>query len=115
MEQTAAMYCSQRICSLRATRSGHRPAGLLRRLSNAQVLTIASAVARYFGGNSVPGQQYMKQHWGLIRLADSLVGLFATFGTRLKEQHTGLPYVADSSALTVCHNTSIARCKPFQD
>ena len=122
-EQTVAMDCFLDEL-LTATRPvWARPADPRRRLSDAQVLTTAVVAARYFGGNLVLGQRYMEQHWGqnrldqsgftrqLHRLADALAGLFATFGTLLKDLHTDARYVIDSFPVAVCHNTRIPRGK----
>ncbi len=91
------------------------------------MLTTALVAARYFGGNLVLGQRYLEQHWGQNRLdksgfsrqlhglADTLAGLFATFGALLKALHTDARYVIDSFPVAVCHNTRIPRCKLLQD
>lgn len=87
------------------------------------MLTTALLAARYFGGNLALGQRYMEQHWGQKRLdksgfnrqlhalADTLAGLFATFGTLLKNLHAEARYVIDSFPVAGCHNMRIPRCK----
>ena len=117
------MYCFLDDLLLKTRPVWARPADARRHLSDAQVLTTALVAARYFGGNLVRGQQYMEQHWGqksldksgfnrqLHALADTLAGLFATFGTLLKNLHTEARYVIDSFPVAVCHNTRIPRCK----
>ena len=45
----------------------------------------------------------------LHRLADTLWGLFATFGQTLKALHTGARYVIDSFPVAVCQNVRIGR------
>lgn len=126
-EQTSAMDCFIDDL-LTATRPAWAPAPDPRRcLSDAQVLTTALVAARYFGGNLVRGQHYMQHHWGqksldksgfsrqLPALADTLAGLFATFGHLLKHLHTEARYLIDSFPVAVCHNTRIPRCKLLQD
>ena len=122
-EQTVAMYCFLDDLLTKTRPVWARPVDPRRRLSDAQVLTTALVAARYFGGNLVLGQHYMKQHCGhklldksgfnrqLHRLADTLAGLFATFGTLRKDLHTEARYVIDSFPVAVCHNTRIPRCK----
>ena len=123
-EQTVAMYCflDDLLTSTRPVWA--RPADPRRRLSDAQVLTTALIAARYFGGNLVRGQRYMEQHWGqnrldksgfvrqLHRLADTLAGLFATFGTLLKTRHTEARYVIDSFPVAVCHKMRFQHVEP---
>ncbi|GAA3993715.1 IS982 family transposase [Hymenobacter antarcticus] len=122
-EQTVAMYCFLDDLLTTTRPVWARPADKRRHLSDAQVLTTALVAARYFGGNLVLGQRYMEQHWGqksldksgfnrqLHALADTLAGLFATFGQLLKNLHTEARYVIDSFPVAVCHNTRIPRCK----
>ena len=122
-EQTVAMYCFLDDLLTKTRPVWARPADKRRHLSDAQVLTTALIAARYFGGNRVLGQRYMEQHWGQKRLdksgfnrqlhalADTLTGLFAPFGTLLKELHTEARHVIDSFPVAVCHNTRIPRCK----
>ena len=122
-EQTIATYCFIDDLLTKTRPVWARPADPRRHLSDAQVLTTALIAARYFSGNLVLGQRYMEQHWGqkrldksgfsrqLHRLADTLTGLFATFGTLLKELHTEARYVIDSFPVAVCQNIRIPRCK----
>lgn len=122
-EQTVAMYCFLDDLLTTTRPAWARPADKRRRLSDAQVLTTALVAARYFGGNLGLGQRYMEQHWGqksldksgfnrqLHALADTLAGLFTTFGQLLKDLHTEARYVIDSFPVAVCHNTRIPRCK----
>ncbi len=122
-EQTVAMYCFLDDLLVSTRPVWARPVGPRRRLSDAQVLPTALVVAHYVGGNLVLGQRYMQQHGGqksldksgfsrqLHRRADTLAGLFATFGQLLKQLHTGARYVIDSFPVAVCHNTRIPRCK----
>lgn len=120
-EQTVAMYCFLDDLLTRTRPVWARPADPRRRLSDAEVLTTALVAARYFGGNLALGRRYMEQHWGmkpldksgftrqLHRLADTLWGLFATFGQALKALHTAARYVIDSFPVAVCHNVRIPR------
>ena len=48
-------------------------------------------------------------------LADTLAGLFATFGTLLKNRHAEARYVIDSFPVAVCHNTRTPRCELLKD
>jgi hypothetical protein len=122
-EQTVAVYCL-----LDDLMRFTRPAGTLppasgRRLTDAQVLTTALVVARFFSGNLVVAKHYMEQHWGQNRLdksgfthrlhtlTDTLLALFALVGDLLKHLHTQARYVVDSFPVAVCHNTRIPRCK----
>ena len=120
-EQTIAMYCFLDDLLTHTRPAWARPADPRRRLSDAEVLTTALVAARYFGGNLVLGRHYMEQHWGmksldksgftrhLHRLADTLLGLFATFGQALKALHTEARYVIDSFPVAVCQNIRIGR------
>ena len=122
-EQTVAMHCFLDDLLTKTRPVWARPADPRRRLSDAQVRTTALVAARSFGGNLVLGQHYMERHWGqkcldksgfnrqLHRLSDTLAGLFATFGTLLKDLHTEARCVIDSFPVAVCHNTRIPRCK----
>ena len=122
-EQTIAMYCFIDDLLTRTRPVWAQPADPRRRLSDAQVLTTALVAARYFSGNCVLGQRYMEAYWGqnsldksgfnrhLHRLADTLAGLFATFGNLLKALHTESRYGIDSFPVAVCHNTRIPRCQ----
>ena len=48
----------------------------------------------------------------LHRLADTLAGLFATFGNLLKALHTESRYVMDSFPVAVCHKMRIKHLGP---
>ena len=125
-EQTIAMYCFLDDLLTKTRPIWARPADTRRHLNDAQVLTTALVAARYFGGNLVLGQRYMEQHWGQQRLdksgfnrqlhalADTLTGLFATFGTLLQTLHTEARYVIDSFPVAVCQNIRIPRSKLLQ-
>ena len=116
-EQTIAMYCFIDDLLTHTCPVWARPADPRRHLSDAQVLTTALVAARYFSGNFVLGQRYMEAHWGqnhlnksgfnhhLHRLADTLNGLCAPFGTLRKHLHTEACYVIGSFPVAVCHNT----------
>ena len=122
-EQAVAMYCFLDDLLTRTRPAWARPADPRRRLSDAEVLTTALVSARYFGENLALGRRYMEQHWGmepldksgftpqLHRLADTLWGLFATFGQALKALHTDARYVIDSFPVVVCQNIRIRRSK----
>lgn len=122
-EQTVAMYCLLDDL-LRASRlPGQRQADARRRLTDAQVLTVALLAARYFGGRYYLAQRYMEQHWGmktldksgfsrhLTRLEPLLHEVLGVLGQVIKEASTQLQYVIDSFPVAVCHNTRIARCR----
>ena len=126
-EQTIAMDCFLDDLLTKTRPVWARPADKRRHLSDAQVLTTALVADRYFSGNLALGKHYMEQQWGQKHLdksgfsrqshalADTLVGLFATFGTLLKALHTEARYVIDSFPVPVCHNTRIPRCKLLKD
>lgn len=126
-EQTVAMYCFLDDLLTHTRPSWARPANPRRRLNDAQVLTTALVAARFFGGNLVRAKHYMEQHWGqnkldksgftrqLHALTDTLLGLFATCGTLLKNLHTEARYIIDSFPVAVCHNTRIERCKLLEN
>ena len=123
-EQTISMYCLMDDLLTRTRPVWAQPVDPRRRLSDAQVLTTVLVAARYFSGNCVLGQRYMEAHWGqnsldksgfnrhLHRLADTLAGLFATFGNLLKELHTDSRYVMDSFPVAVGHKMRIKHLGP---
>jgi len=67
-EQTVAMHCVLDVL-IRLTRPADTlPQASGRRLTDAQMLTIALMATLFFGGNLVVAKYYIEQHWGQTHL-----------------------------------------------
>ena len=94
-----------------------------RKVSDAEVLTVAVLSAQYFYGNQHTAYQYMRQHHGtakldksnfnrhLHRLSQVLISIFIALGQTLKQLNTESRYLIDSFPVAVCKNIRIKRCK----
>ncbi len=122
-EQTVAMCCFVDDLLTLCQPSWAPPPDPRRQLSDAEGLTTALVVARYFGGNLAQARRYMQGHWGqrvlhksgfscqLHQLRDVLAELFARFGETLTHLNADARYVLDSFPVPVCRNTRIGRSK----
>lgn len=97
-----------------------------RKVTDAEILTVALLSAQYFYGNQYSACQYMHQHHGMAkidksnynrhlhRLAHTLASIFFALGESLKQLNTESRYMIDSFPVAVCKNIRIRRCKLLQ-
>ena len=97
-----------------------------RKVSDAEILTVAVLSAQYFYGNQHVAYQYMQQHHGMAkvdksnfnrhlhRLTQVLISLFIALGRSLKELNTQSRYLIDSFPVAVCKNIRIRTSKLLQ-
>ena len=94
-----------------------------RKVSDAEILTVAVLSAQYFYGNQHTAYQYMRAHHGIAKLDKSnfnrhlhrllaiLMSIFTALGQTLKELNTQSRYLIDSFPVAVCKNIRIKRNK----
>lgn len=105
---------------------GHPKAGVRRKLTDSQIIVTALVAARYFSGNFVKAQLYLREvhqfdfpdksnfSRHLHRLADLISRLFFAFGQHLKALNLQSQYLIDSFPVAVCKNIRIPRCRLLQ-
>jgi len=97
-----------------------------RKLTDAQVITIAVLSAKYFYGNQASACRYLEAHYGftmpdksnfnrrLHQLTDLIADVFFQLGLIFKHLNVSSSYIIDSFPVPICKNIRIKRSKLLQ-